>query len=51
MLLAAGNIVYFGPGNKAVDYFASIGYPCKAYTNPADFFSNQKIAKMSYLYF
>lgn len=31
-----GDIVYHGLANKAIDYFASLGYPCTTMTNPAD---------------
>ncbi|EGD76918.1 hypothetical protein PTSG_12701 [Salpingoeca rosetta] len=38
MILASGRVVYNGMANKAVDYFANLGYPLPPYTNPADFF-------------
>jgi ABC-type multidrug transport system ATPase subunit len=38
MLLSEGRVMYFGPAKAAVDYFASIGYPCPEHYNPADFF-------------
>jgi len=38
ILLAKGRLVYNGAANGAVDYFASVGYQCPPYTNPADFF-------------
>lgn len=28
MLLSAGQVVYFGPANHAVEYFAQLGYVC-----------------------
>ncbi len=37
MILAAGQVVYFGPATAAVSHFASIGYPCPADFNPADY--------------
>ncbi|CAG5928594.1 unnamed protein product [Menidia menidia] len=37
-LLVGGKMVYHGPAPKALDYFASIGYPCEPHNNPADFF-------------
>ncbi|XP_043917293.1 broad substrate specificity ATP-binding cassette transporter ABCG2 [Protopterus annectens] len=37
-LLASGRMVYHGPAQDAVEYFASIGYTCEAFNNPADFF-------------
>ncbi|OMH83246.1 ABC transporter G family member 7 [Zancudomyces culisetae] len=40
ILLTGGKIVYFGPTEKALDYFLSIGYECPAHENPADFFIN-----------
>jgi len=36
MLLAQGKFIYQGSCVKAVDYIASIGYPCPEYSNPAD---------------
>ena len=38
MLLSDGKIVYYGPVENSIDYFARLGYPCPKYTNPADFF-------------
>ena len=38
MLLKAGLVVYYGPANKTVDFFAEAGYPCPPLTNPADHF-------------
>ncbi|XP_005374354.1 PREDICTED: ATP-binding cassette sub-family G member 2-like isoform X2 [Chinchilla lanigera] len=37
-LLSAGKVVFHGPAQKAVEYFASAGYHCEPYNNPADFF-------------
>ncbi|XP_030643909.1 ATP-binding cassette sub-family G member 2-like [Chanos chanos] len=37
-LLVSGKLVYHGPAQNALDYFAHIGYPCEAHNNPADFF-------------
>lgn len=38
MLLAKGKIIYFNEREKAVNYFAGIGYPCPELSNPSDFF-------------
>lgn len=38
MLMACGKILYFNDAKKAVHHFQSIGYPCPAMANPADFF-------------
>ncbi|XP_068614174.1 broad substrate specificity ATP-binding cassette transporter ABCG2-like [Brachionichthys hirsutus] len=37
-LLVNGRMLYHGPAPNALDYFASIGYICDPYNNPADFF-------------
>ncbi|XP_003467515.1 broad substrate specificity ATP-binding cassette transporter ABCG2 isoform X2 [Cavia porcellus] len=37
-LLAAGKLMFHGPAQAALDYFASAGYRCEPYNNPADFF-------------
>ncbi|XP_043827418.1 broad substrate specificity ATP-binding cassette transporter ABCG2 isoform X2 [Dromiciops gliroides] len=37
-LLASGRMIYHGPGQEALEYFASAGHHCEAYNNPADFF-------------
>ncbi|XP_047654109.1 broad substrate specificity ATP-binding cassette transporter ABCG2-like [Phacochoerus africanus] len=37
-LLASGRLMFHGPAREALGYFASIGYSCEPYNNPADFF-------------
>uniref|UniRef100_A0A8C1QH95 ATP-binding cassette, sub-family G (WHITE), member 2d n=1 Tax=Cyprinus carpio TaxID=7962 RepID=A0A8C1QH95_CYPCA len=37
-LLTNGKLVYHGPAQDALDYFAKIGFACEAHNNPADFF-------------
>ncbi|KAL6069457.1 ATP-binding cassette sub- G member 2 [Balamuthia mandrillaris] len=37
ILMTHGNIIYNGPPSKIVPYFASIGYKCPKYTNPAEY--------------
>ncbi|XP_005388218.1 PREDICTED: ATP-binding cassette sub-family G member 2-like [Chinchilla lanigera] len=36
-LLAAGKLIFHGPAQMAVEHFASAGYNCGPYTNPAVF--------------
>ena len=43
-------MVYYGPADQAVDYFAKLGYPCKQYSNPADFFSNEISSKFPHFF-
>lgn len=38
MILSSGRVVYDGPANQMVDYFASLGFPCPEHTNPCDFY-------------
>lgn len=38
MVLSQGGVAYFGPARDAVQYFASAGYSCPQYINPADYF-------------
>jgi ATP-binding cassette subfamily G (WHITE) protein 2 len=38
MILAAGNVVYYGPAQEAVDYYAMQNFPCPPLSNPADHF-------------
>lgn len=38
LLAAGGRQAYFGPAANTLGYFASIGYPCPARINPADWF-------------
>lgn len=37
-LLASGKLMFHGPAQAALEYFASAGYHCEPYNNPADFF-------------
>ncbi|XP_051008224.1 broad substrate specificity ATP-binding cassette transporter ABCG2-like isoform X1 [Acomys russatus] len=37
-LLASGKLVFHGPAQEALQFFASAGHHCEAYNNPADFF-------------
>eukprot|EP00808_Paulinella_micropora_P004389 g47150.t1 len=37
VILAAGRIAYDGPREELVPYFASKGYPCPHFSNPADY--------------
>uniref|UniRef100_A0A8C3YLG7 ABC-type xenobiotic transporter n=1 Tax=Catagonus wagneri TaxID=51154 RepID=A0A8C3YLG7_9CETA len=37
-LLASGKLMFHGPAQEALGYFASVGYHCEPYNNPADFF-------------
>ncbi|XP_020843971.1 broad substrate specificity ATP-binding cassette transporter ABCG2 [Phascolarctos cinereus] len=37
-LLASGKLIYHGPAQKALEYFASSGHHCEPYNNPTDFF-------------
>jgi ATP-binding cassette subfamily G (WHITE) protein 2 len=36
-LLSQGHTIYFGPSTQLVPYFASQGFICEQYDNPADF--------------
>ncbi|KAJ1977873.1 hypothetical protein H4R35_002127 [Dimargaris xerosporica] len=38
ILLSRGHVVYFGPVDTALEYFAALGYRCGQYDNPADFY-------------
>ena len=37
LILAEGEIMYYGNASDAVDYFGRLGYQCPRYTNPADY--------------
>ncbi|CAD7682809.1 unnamed protein product [Nyctereutes procyonoides] len=37
-LLAAGKLMFHGSAQEALGFFASVGYHCEPYNNPADFF-------------
>lgn len=43
MLLARGQLVYFGAGEALVPYLRARGYPCPKYTNPADYASTRGV--------
>ncbi|GMF66940.1 unnamed protein product [Phytophthora fragariaefolia] len=38
IVLSAGQTVYCGPRSKMIPYFASTGYECPQYMNPAEYF-------------
>ncbi|KAH1224249.1 ABC transporter G family member 15 [Glycine max] len=37
-LLSGGQTIYFGPAQKAVEFFAKAGFPCPSRRNPSDHF-------------
>ncbi|TYZ59937.1 hypothetical protein PybrP1_012022, partial [[Pythium] brassicae (nom. inval.)] len=37
-ILSAGETVYFGPRLEIISHFASTGYQCPMYLNPAEYF-------------
>jgi ABC-type multidrug transport system ATPase subunit/ABC-type multidrug transport system permease subunit len=37
LILVDGNVTYYGPANKTIDYYSSIGFHCTKFFNPADF--------------
>lgn len=38
VILSRGKIAYFGPAKESISYFASLGFQCPRFTNPADYF-------------
>lgn len=38
LLMAQGQVLYYGSASEAVKYFAERGFVCPQYTNPSDFF-------------
>ncbi|GBG59821.1 hypothetical protein CBR_g54923 [Chara braunii] len=38
MILSKGKTVYFGSCSASIDHFASAGYACPTYSNPAEYF-------------
>ncbi len=44
MFLAEGEVVYYGPSARLVEYFGSIDRPVPPNTNPADFACNYAIS-------
>jgi hypothetical protein len=39
MILAQGEVVYYGEARGVIPYFGELGYPLPEHTNPADHFS------------
>uniref|UniRef100_A0A8D2CUY9 ABC transporter domain-containing protein n=1 Tax=Sciurus vulgaris TaxID=55149 RepID=A0A8D2CUY9_SCIVU len=39
-ILASGRLMFHGPAQEALEYFASAGYPCEPHNNPLDFFQD-----------
>jgi ATP-binding cassette subfamily G (WHITE) protein 1 len=37
LVMAEGQVAYFGPTKDLISYFGRLGYQCPQYTNPADF--------------
>jgi len=33
-----GQVVYFGPAKEAINYYTTLGFSCRPYVNPADYF-------------
>jgi ABC-type multidrug transport system ATPase subunit len=46
LLGKGGRVVYFGPVDKATQYFERIGFPCPPNDNPADFFMDVTSGKI-----
>lgn len=40
LLLARGEVVYYGPAKSSIQFFQDCGYPTPPLTNPTDLFSN-----------
>ena len=38
MLMARGQVIYFGPTSEAINYFSQFGYNPEEFENPADFY-------------
>jgi ATP-binding cassette subfamily G (WHITE) protein 2 len=36
IILNKGHVLYQGPADKVIEHYAEAGFPCPAYTNPAD---------------
>ncbi|XP_058776767.1 ABC transporter G family member 9-like [Vicia villosa] len=54
LLLAEGNVLYFGKGSEAIQHFSNIGYAPAMAMNPSDFLldlaNGKKIIKISYAF-
>lgn len=40
VLLASGQIIYFGRSSQMIDYFESVNFPCPMFKNPCDYYGN-----------
>uniref|UniRef100_F1KW38 ATP-binding cassette sub-family G member 8 n=3 Tax=Ascaris suum TaxID=6253 RepID=F1KW38_ASCSU len=38
VLLASGQIIYFGRSSQMIDYFESVNFPCPMFKNPCDYY-------------
>lgn len=49
LLMAQGQVLYYGPASDAVAYFAERGFVCPQYTNPSDYFFMHVVSQPSTL--
>ena len=50
LLGKGGMVVYMGPRDRAVSYFASVGFPCPPDESPSDFFMDIVTGKVKNIY-
>jgi ABC-type multidrug transport system ATPase subunit len=50
LLGKGGQVVFMGPRDQAVHYFASIGFPCPPEESPSDFFMDVVTGKIRNIY-
>ena len=46
-LLSKGEMVYYGPREKMLQYFSLLGHACPTYSNPLDFYSEYGMATIT----